>query len=345
MKLHDFQYELPESLIAQQPAEKRTGSRLMVLDREKRTIEHRQFEDLAEYLKRGDCIVLNNTKVIPARLLGNRPGSIARVEFLLLEKKSPTAWEVLVSPGRKARPGDRVVFGDGILTASVVGVLEGGTRLVEFEFEGDDFEDLLKRCGQIPLPPYIKSVDVDMERYQTVYSKYEGSVAAPTAGLHFTPSYLETIRDIGVKTAFVTLHVGVGTFKPVKSETIEEHKMHSERYFIDGAAADAINSTREVSQRAGRVIAVGTTSMRTIESVSDERGFVTPCNGRTDIFIYPGYKFKCADALLTNFHLPGSTLIMLVCAFAGYEFTMKAYREAVEMKYRFFSFGDAMLIL
>jgi len=453
MKLQDFQYELPEGLIAQQPAGKRTGSRLMVLNRDMGTIEHRKFEDLTEYLRKGDCMVLNNTRVIPARLLGVRPGSIARVEFLLLEKKSPTAWEVMVSPGRKARPGDRVVFGGGILEASVVSVLKGGTRLVEFKFEGSDFDGLLDKCGQIPLPPYIKSADVDVARYQTVYSKYDGSVAAPTAGLHFTSDYLEAIRDIGVKTAFITLHVGAGTFKPVKCEDIEEHKMHSERYFIDEEAANDINRAKgigvtfgeghisskgagegngggnaggnfegrgggNVERRGegnaegnaernaegnsggngegngrgnaggneggngegnggengegngkgncerygggsvercvesngggnggGRVIAVGTTSLRSIEAASDQHGFLSPCEGRTDIFIYPGYKFKCADALLTNFHLPGSTLIMLVCAFAGYEFTMKAYMEAVEMQYRFFSFGDAMLIL
>ena len=343
LKLKDFQYELPERLIAQRPAEQRTGSRLMVIDREKNSIEHRTFPELTEYLSFGDCMVLNNTRVISARLLGRRADTGANVEFLLLERMAPpNTWEVMVSPGRKVKPGVMIVFGDGMLEASVKEILESGNRVVEFRFDGNDFERILDSLGRIPLPPYIKDHNVNPERYQTVYSRYNGSVAAPTAGLHFTDEFLESVRDMGVATAFVTLHVGAGTFLPVKSEDITDHKMHSENYFVDNTASDAINRAKV---KRGRIIAVGTTSMRTLETISDEKGFVEPCEGRTNIFIYPGYRFKCVDALLTNFHLPGSTLIMLVSAFAGYDLTMKAYSEAVQHEYRFFSFGDAMLIV
>ena len=345
MNLKDFQYELPQRLIAQYPTEQRTGSRLMVLNRKKSIIEHKQFEELIGYFSQNDCIVFNDTRVIPARLLGYRADTNSRIEFLLLDRKSLTTWEVMVKPGRKVRPGVKVIFGGGALVASVTDILDSGNRIVEFVFEGDDFESILKLCGRIPLPPYIKNNDVDMERYQTIYSKYDGSVAAPTAGLHFSSSYLKAIQDSDIKTAFITLHVGAGTFKPVKEEVIEEHKMHSEHYFISKTAANSINSVKNIEGRSGRIAAVGTTSMRTLETAADERGHIDPCEGWTDKYIYPGYKFKCVDMLLTNFHLPGSTLIMLVCAFAGREFVLEAYREAIRSEYRFYSFGDAMLIV
>jgi S-adenosylmethionine:tRNA ribosyltransferase-isomerase len=316
----------------------------MVLDRRGNKIEHRQFKDLKDYINQGDCMVFNDTKVIPARLLGHKADSGANVEFLLLDRLGPVTWECMAYPGRKLKPGAKAVFGGGVLEAVVMDIVQGGNRVVEFKFDdSSSFEEVLDKCGLTPLPPYITSNAGDFrERYQTVYSKYSGSVAAPTAGLHFTPEYLELLRRIGVRTAFLTLHVGAGTFKPVKCESIAEHTMHSERYIIGEDAADAVNRVKHDGGR--QLIAVGTTSMRTLETAADQRGFIKPCEGRTDIFIYPGYKFKCADALLTNFHLPGSTLIMLVSAFAGYELTMEAYRQAIEREYRFYSFGDAMLI-
>lgn len=341
MRKQDFFYELPEELIAQKPLEPRDSSRLLALDRETGAWQDGHFRDILSFLRPGDCLVMNDSRVLPARILGQRAATGARVELLLLTPKGEDCWEVLAGPGRRAKPGDELVFGDGLLRAQVLEILEGGNRLVKFLYEGS-FYAVLDQIGQMPLPPYIHETLEDRERYQTVYSRELGSAAAPTAGLHFTPELLEQVRAMGVETAFVTLHVGLGTFRPVKEDEITAHKMHSEHYELSAQAADTINRTR---QRGGRVIAVGTTSCRTLESVGLTDGRVEPGEGWTDIFIYPGYRFQVLDGLITNFHLPESTLIMLVSALAGYDHTMAAYRHAVEEKYRFFSFGDAMLIL
>ncbi|MCT4544584.1 MAG: tRNA preQ1(34) S-adenosylmethionine ribosyltransferase-isomerase QueA [Vallitalea sp.] len=340
MKREDFDFNLPEELIAQDPLEDRASSRLLVLNKETGDVEHRIFKDIIDYLNEGDCLVLNNTKVIPARLIGSREETKGKVEFLLLKRLENDKWEVMVKPGRKAKPGNRIEFGDGLLKAEVLEVVEGGNRIVKFEYEGI-FEQVLDELGQMPLPPYITHQLQEKERYQTVYAKHSGSAAAPTAGLHFTPELLNTIEEKGIKVAYVTLHVGLGTFRPVKVDNILEHTMHSEYYWIDESQANIINETRK---NGGRIIAVGTTSSRTLESVADENGYINPSKGWTDIFIYPGYKFKVVDALITNFHLPESTLIMLVSALAGRENVLNAYNIAVEEKYRFFSFGDAMII-
>ncbi len=337
----DYYYELPEELIAQDPLERRDESRLLVLHRESGGTEDRVFRDITEYLKKGDCLVLNNTKVIPARLLGAREGSGGAVEILLLKRLSDNEWETIVRPGKKLRPGARVSFGDGLLRAEILEILDEGNRLVRFEYEGI-FEEILDSLGEMPLPPYIKHKLKVRDRYNTVYAKYDGSAAAPTAGLHFTEELLSRIRDKGVNTAYVTLHVGLGTFRPVKEERITDHHMHSETCFITPENAELINRTKA---EGGRVICVGTTSCRTVESFSDENGRLRPVRGEeTDIFIYPGYRFKVMDGLITNFHLPESTLLMLVSAFAGREKVLNAYREAVSKKYRFFSFGDAMAL-
>ena len=340
MKVTDFNYNLPEELIAQVPIEKRDESRLMVLDREKKTIEHKVFKDILDYLKPGDCLVRNNTKVIPARLYGVKEETGANVEFLLLHRVEGDIWEVMVRPGKKLMPGAKVSFGDGILKAEILEKMDDGNRKVKFEYNGI-FNEILDKIGLMPLPPYIKERLKEKDRYQTVYAKYEGSAAAPTAGLHFTDELLEKIKEKGVEIANVTLHVGIGTFRPVKVENIEEHDMHSEHYYIKKEDADKINNARK---NGGRIIAVGTTSCRVLESISDENGIVHETEGDTSIFIYPGYKFKCIDGLITNFHLPESTLIMLVSALAGKDYIMKAYEEAVKEKYKFFSFGDAMFI-
>lgn len=340
MNVKDFYYELPEELIAQDPLEDRSSSRLMILDKLTGRIEHKRFWDLLNYLKPGDCLVINNTKVIPARLLGHKEGTHAGIELLLLKRKEKDVWETLVKPGKKARPGTRILFGDGRLIGEVVDIVEEGNRLVRFEYEGI-FEEILDQLGQMPLPPYITHSLQDKNRYQTVYARYEGSAAAPTAGLHFTKELLEQIEKKGIVIAGVTLHVGLGTFRPVKTENVLEHHMHSEFYCIEEAEAEKINRTKK---NGGRIICVGTTSCRTLESVADEKGMVRAGSGWTEIFIYPGYQFKCMDALITNFHLPESTLLMLVSALAGREFILEAYRTAVEEEYRFFSFGDAMLI-
>lgn len=340
MKVSDFNYELPEELIAQFPIEKRDESRLMVLDREKKTIEHKIFKDILDYLKPGDCLVRNNTKVIPARLYGRKEDTGAKVEFLLLKQLEKDVWEVMCRPGRKIHVGTRVVFGEGILKGEVLEVLDGGNRKVYFEYQGI-FNEVLEKIGLMPLPPYIHETLKENDRYQTVYAKYEGSAAAPTAGLHFTEELLEKIKEKGVEIANVTLHVGIGTFRPVKVENIEEHDMHSEHFYIKKEDVDKINKARD---NGGRIIAVGTTSCRVLESISDDTGHVKEVEKDTNIFIYPGYKFKCIDGLITNFHLPESTLIMLVSALAGKEYIMKAYKEAVREKYKFFSFGDAMFI-
>lgn len=339
MKTSDFYFDLPEAQIAQVPLQDRTSSRLMVLDKQTGETKHQHFYDIIEYLNEGDCLVLNNTRVIPARLFGVRPTG-GKVEFLLLTRKDEKRWEVLVKPGKKARPGDEIIFGDGILKAVVEEVIEDGNRIVRFEYDGI-FEEVLDRLGEMPLPPYIHEKLEDKERYQTVYSKHEGSAAAPTAGLHFTKELLEKIQAKGVKIAYVTLHVGLGTFRPVKVDDVLNHEMHSEFYQIDEENAQIIN---EVKKAGGRIIPVGTTSTRTLESNADENGMVSARSGWTNIFIYPGYEFKCIDALITNFHLPESTLIMLVSALAGKEHTLAAYNEAVKEGYRFFSFGDAMFI-
>ena len=337
MKTHDFYYDLPQELIAQPPLEQRDASRLMVLNRQTGEISHRHFHDILDYLNPGDCLVMNDSRVLPARLLGHRPtGGMA--EVLLLRDLGNKCWECLVKPGRKLQPGSTVIFGDGELTATVRDVQEDGNRVVEFHYEGI-FLEILERLGKMPLPPYIKAELADQERYQTVYSREVGSAAAPTAGLHFTKELLEEIRAKGVKTAFVTLHVGLGTFRPVKAEDVADHEMHSEFISVSKETADLINN------RKGRVFAVGTTSCRTLESVSDENGTVHPVTDDTKIFIYPGYRFKITDALITNFHLPESTLLMLVSALTSREMMLKTYNEAIDMKYRFFSFGDAMLIL
>lgn len=336
----DYYFDLPEELIAQDPLLKRSDSRLMVLDRETGEVEHRNFFNIKEYLKPGDCLVLNNTKVIPARLYGKRKDTGAVIEVLLLKRVDGNRWETLVKPGKKARIGQVIEFGEGLLSATVVDILEEGNRLIEFSYEGI-FEEILDKLGEMPLPPYITHKLQDRNRYQTVYAKYEGSAAAPTAGLHFTNELLSEIKDMGVNIAFVTLHVGLGTFRPVKEENLLNHHMHSEYYEVTKEAADIINDTKKSG---GRVICVGTTSCRTIESAADENGLLKPCADNTEIFIYPGYKFKVLDCLITNFHLPESTLIMLVSALAGREKVLNAYKIAVEEKYRFFSFGDAMFI-
>lgn len=340
MKLSDFNYELPKELIAQVPIEKRDEARLMVLNKKNKTIEHKVFKDILDYLKPGDCLVRNNTKVIPARLYGIKEETGAKVEFLLLNRIEGDIWEVMVKPGKKLMPGVNVVFGDGLLKAEVLEKMEGGNRKVKFYYEGI-FNEILDQIGLMPLPPYIKEKLEKKEMYQTVYAKYDGSAAAPTAGLHFTEELLNKIRAKGVEIANVTLHVGIGTFRPVKEENIEDHDMHTEHYYIKKEDAEKINNAKE---NGGRIIAVGTTSCRVLESVADENGLVKEIEGDTNIFIYPGYKFKCIDSLITNFHLPESTLVMLVSALAGREFILNAYNEAVKEKYRFFSFGDAMLI-
>lgn len=339
MKVSDFNYNLPEELIAQVPLEKRDESRLMVLDREKQTIEHKVFKDIIDYLEPGDCLVRNNTKVIPARIYGRKETG-AHVEFLLLNNIEGDIWESIVRPGNKLHVGTKVIFGEGLLEAEILDIMPGGTRKVEFHYKGI-FNEILDQIGLMPLPPYIHEELKDNDRYQTVYAKYEGSAAAPTAGLHFTPELLKKIEEKGVKIANVTLHVGIGTFRPVKEDEVEKHEMHSEHYYIKQEDCDKIN---EAKKEGKRVISVGTTSCRVLESIADENGMVKTTESDTRIFIYPGYKFKCIDALITNFHLPESTLIMLVSALAGKEFIMKAYNEAVEKKYRFFSFGDAMFI-
>ena len=340
MKTSDFYYDLPQELIAQDPLEDRSSSRLLVLDRKTGEMEHRVFRDITEYLRPGDCLVVNNTKVIPARLLGVKEDTGAGIEILLLKRKADNVWETLVKPGKKARPGARIVFGDGILKGEVLEVVDEGNRLIRFEYEGI-FEEILDRLGQMPLPPYITHQLKDKNRYQTVYAEHDGSAAAPTAGLHFTPELLEEIQVKGVRLAHVTLHVGLGTFRPVKVEDVSQHHMHSEYYVVEEEQARLINDTRAAG---GRVICVGTTSCRTLESAADEDGILRAGSGWTDIFIYPGYRFKIMDALITNFHLPESTLLMLVSAFADKEKIMKAYEEAVRQRYRFFSFGDAMFI-
>ena len=340
MKKEDFYFDLPEELIAQDPLEDRSGSRLLVLDKETGETEHHIFREIVNYLNPGDCLVINDTKVIPARLIGEKEGTGAKVEVLLLKRKENDIWETLVKPGRKIKPGARLVFGNGLLKAEVIGVVEEGNRLIRFEYEGI-FEEILDQLGQMPLPPYITHQLEDKNRYQTVYAKHSGSAAAPTAGLHFTPELLDEIKEKGVEIAHVTLHVGLGTFRPVKVENIQEHHMHSEFYRIEQSEADKINRAKEEGHR---VICVGTTSCRTVESAADENGRLRECSGWTEIFIYPGYKFKVLDALITNFHLPESTLIMLVSALAGREHVLAAYEEAIRERYRFFSFGDAMFI-
>lgn len=341
MNVSDFNYELPKELIAQDPLEKRSESRLMVLDKETGEVTHKHFYDISEYINEGDCLVINNTRVIPARLYGSKEGTDAAIEILLLKRIDADTWECLTRPGKKARVGARINFGNGLLVGEIVDIVEEGNRLIRFEYDGI-FEEILDKLGEMPLPPYITHKLKDKNRYQTVYAKYDGSAAAPTAGLHFTPELMQELRNKGIKIAEVTLHVGLGTFRPVKVENVLEHHMHSEYYEINKEACDIINSTKE---NGGKVISVGTTSTRTIESAADEDGHLTPKKGNTDIFIYPGYDFKVIDSLITNFHLPESTLIMLVSALAGRENVLSAYEEAVKEKYRFFSFGDAMLIM
>ena len=355
MDVKDFYYDLPQELIAQDPLADRSGSRLLVLDRATGGMQHRHFADIVDYLNPADCLVINNTKVIPARLFGEKEGTQAKIEILLLKRRENDVWETLVKPGKKAKPGTRIFFGDGLLIGEITDVVEDGNRLIQFTYEGI-FEEILDRLGQMPLPPYITHQLKDKSRYQTVYAKYDGSAAAPTAGLHFTPELLGQIRAKGICIAEVTLHVGLGTFRPVKVENVKEHHMHSEYYELDEQAAEIINATK---RRGGRVICVGTTSCRTVESAAAKIGreslalanekvsetWVKPCRGWTDIFIYPGYQFQVLDALITNFHLPESTLVMLVSALAGREKVLHAYEEAVKEKYRFFSFGDAMLVV
>lgn len=341
MKVSDFNYDLPEELIAQTPLEKRDESRLMVLDRKNQTIEHKTFKDIVDYLEPGDVLVRNNTKVIPARLYGKKETG-ANVEFLLLNNQEGDIWECIVRPGNKLHVGTKVIFGEGLLTAEVLEILPGGTRKVKFYYNGI-FNEILDKIGLMPLPPYIHESLKEKDRYQTVYAKYEGSAAAPTAGLHFTPELLKSLEEKGVIIANVTLHVGIGTFRPVKEDTVEKHEMHSEHFYIKQEDVEKINKAKKEGRR---VIAVGTTSCRVLESIADEKtGMVKPIEDDTEIFIYPGYKFKCIDGLITNFHLPQSTLLMLVSALAGKEYIMKAYNEAVKEKYRFFSFGDAMFII
>ena len=340
MKTSDFYYDLPKELIAQDPLRDRSASRLMVLDRVSGEITHRHFHEITQYLHPGDCLVINDTKVIPARLYGRREETGGAVEVLLLRRMDADTWETLVRPGKKARPGTKLFFGDGSLRGEVVDVVEEGNRLIRFSYDGI-FEEVLDRLGEMPLPPYITHKLEDRSRYNTVYAKHEGSAAAPTAGLHFTPELLQQVEDMGVKIARVTLHVGLGTFRPVKVEDVTQHHMHSEFYVISEEAAETVNRTKEAG---GRIISVGTTSTRTLESAADEDGRIHPCSGWTEIFIYPGYRFKCIDGLITNFHLPESTLLMLVSALAGKEHIMNAYEEAIRERYRFFSFGDAMFI-
>ncbi len=341
MDVKDFYYELPKELIAQDPLEDRSASRLMVLNRATGEAEHKGFKDILDYLKPGDCLVINNTKVIPARLFGVKEGTQAKIELLLLKRRGDDVWETLVKPGRKAKTGTKISFGEGILTGEILAVEEDGNRLIRFDYEGI-FEEILDRLGQMPLPPYITHQLKDKNRYQTVYARYEGSAAAPTAGLHFTEELLEQVRARGVKIAEITLHVGLGTFRPVKTENILDHHMHSEYYRISAEAAEKINRAKDEGHR---VIAVGTTSTRTLEAAADVNGRLAETSGWTDIFIYPGYEFRVIDGLITNFHLPESTLVMLVSAFAGREHVLSAYELAVQERYRFFSFGDAMLII
>ncbi len=341
MNTKDFHYDLPEELIAQEPIYPRDMSRLLVLNKINGEIQHTIFKNIIQFLKPGDCLVLNNTRVIPARLFGVKKGTKSSIEFLLLNRKNKDIWEVILRPGKKAKIGSQFIFGKNELIAKVIDIVEGGNRIVEFQYEGL-FENLLDKLGNVPLPPYIKKELKDKERYQTVYSKHDGSAAAPTAGLHFTEELLQKLTEKGIILAYVTLHVGLGTFRPVKTESVEEHKMHSEYFEITKECADVINTARE---KGGRIICVGTTSTRTIESVADSDGKIQSKKGWTDIFIYPGYKFKITDGLITNFHLPESTLLMLVSALAGKDNIMKAYTEAINFKYRFFSFGDGMLIL
>ena len=339
MDVKDFNYDLPEELIAQVPIKNRDESRLMVLDKENKTIEHHTFKDIIDFLEPGDCLVRNNTKVIPARLYGKKETG-ANVEFLLLNNIEGDVWESIVRPGNKLHVGAKVIFGDNDLVAEVIDIMPGGTRKVKFTYDGI-FNEILDKIGLMPLPPYIHETLKDKDRYQTVYAKYRGSAAAPTAGLHFTDELLDRIKEKGVDIANVTLHVGIGTFRPVKETEVEKHKMHSEHFYIKEEDCEKINKAKREGHR---VICVGTTSCRVLESISDDKGFVKPTEGDTQIYIYPGYKFKCLDALITNFHLPESTLIMLVSALAGREFVLEAYKEAVKEKYRFFSFGDAMFI-
>lgn len=340
LKTSDFYFELPNEQIAQDPLSDRSASRLMVLHKKTGEIEHRKFTDIVEYLRPGDCLVRNNTKVIPARLFGTREDTGAVIEFLLLKRREDDIWETLVKPGKKARAGARISFGEGLLRGVIVDVLEDGNRLIQFSYKGI-FEEILDKLGQMPLPPYITHKLQDKNRYQTVYAKYDGSAAAPTAGLHFTEKLFQELEEKGVIVANVTLHVGLGTFRPVKVEDVTEHHMHSEHYFIEPGEAEKINRAK---REGGRIICVGTTSCRTIESAADEKGILRAAEENTDIFIYPGYQFKIMDELITNFHLPESTLLMLVSALAGKDFIMKAYEEAVQEGYRFFSFGDAMFI-
>ena len=340
MNVTDFNFELPQELIAQDPLEDRAASRLLVLNKETGNISHRHFRDIRQYLKKGDCLVINDTKVIPARLIGHKVGTDAKIVVLLLKRKSDNVWETLVKPGKKMKEGAEVSFGDGLLKGTVVGVVDEGNRLIQFEYDGI-FEEILDQLGQMPLPPYITHQLKDKSRYQTVYAKHDGSAAAPTAGLHFTQELLQEIQDMGVTIAHVTLHVGLGTFRPVKVDTIEEHHMHSEFYVVEEEEAKKINDTKK---NGGRVICVGTTSCRTLESATGEDGILKAGSGWTDIFIYPGYRFKILDCLITNFHLPESTLVMLVSALAGREHILNAYQEAIKERYRFFSFGDAMFI-
>ena len=340
MRKEDFYFDLPEELIAQDPLEDRSSSRLLVLDKETGRVEHHVFREIIDYLQEGDCLVINDTKVIPARLIGSKIGTDAKIEVLLLKRKENDVWETLVKPGKKAKVGTRISFGDGLLVGEVVDIVEEGNRLIHFEYEGI-FEEILDQLGQMSLPPYITHQLEDKNRYQTVYAKHSGSAAAPTAGLHFTPELLKEIEEKGVQIARVTLHVGLGTFRPVKVDNILEHHMHSEFYQIEEEAAEKINRAKESGHR---VICVGTTSCRTIESAADKNGKLHATNGWTEIFIYPGYEFKVLDCLITNFHLPESTLVMLVSALAGREQVLSAYEEAVKEKYRFFSFGDAMFI-
>lgn len=340
MKTSDFYYDLPERLIAQTPLADRSSSKLLKLNKTTGQIEHSTFKTIIDCLNKGDCLVLNNTRVIPARLFGEKEGTGGKIEFLLLNRKSDDEWEVILKPGKKAKPGAKFIFGGGKLKAEILETINDGNRLVKFYYDGL-WENVLDELGQMPLPPYITAQLEDKERYQTVYSKHNGSAAAPTAGLHFTKELLEQIEQKGVKIAYVTLHVGLGTFRPVKVDNVENHKMHSEFYVIDEQAANIINETKK---KGGKIVSVGTTSTRTLETAADNNGFITPQSGWTDIFIYPPYKFKCVDRLITNFHLPESTLLMLVSSLASKEYIMQAYKQAVENEYRFFSFGDAMFI-
>lgn len=341
MNVKDFYYDLPQELIAQDPLEDRSASKLLVLDKKTGEVKHQIFRDILSYLKPGDCLVLNDTKVIPARLIGSKEGTDARIELLLLKRREKDIWETLVKPGKKAKPGTVIQFGDGLLKGTILDIVEEGNRLIQFSYEGI-FEEILDRLGQMPLPPYITHQLQDKNRYQTVYAEHEGSAAAPTAGLHFTKELLKEIEEKGVKIAHVTLHVGLGTFRPVKAEYVLDHHMHSEFYLVEEEAARLVNETKK---NGGRVICVGTTSCRTLESAAGEDGLLKAGSGWTDIFIYPGYQFKLLDCLITNFHLPESTLVMLVSALAGREHVLAAYQEAIKHQYRFFSFGDAMLII